>query len=93
LTALESSATLYQSQTKGVNMHTHQLQIVDADGDTITFCFDNDSKQIEVVSSCDDLEASVVTYINRKEIKALQSFLDMFNTHIYRLESFDGDDL
>lgn len=93
MTGLESSATLYQSQTKGVNMHTQHLQITDTDGDTITFCFDNDSKQIEVVSSCDDLEASVVTYINRKEVKALQSFLDMFTAHMYRLESFDGDDL
>jgi hypothetical protein len=74
-------------------MHTQHLQIVDADGDTITFCFDNDSKHIEVVSSCDDLEASIVTYIRGKEVKALQSFLDMFNAHLYRLDSFDGEGL
>ena len=74
-------------------MHTHQLQIVDADEDTTTFSFSQDDKQIEVVSFCDELALSIVTYISRKEVKALQVFLDMFNAQMYRLESFDGDDL
>ena len=72
-------------------MHTHQLQIVDTDGDTVTFSFGQSDKHVEVVSMCGDINQSVVTYIGRKEIKALQAFLDNFNAHMYRLESTDGD--
>jgi hypothetical protein len=72
-------------------MHTHQLQIVDTDGDTVTFSFGDKDKQVEVVSMCEDINQSVVTYIGRKETKALQAFLENFNSHIYRLESSDGD--
>jgi hypothetical protein len=71
-------------------MHTHQLQIVDTDGDTVTFSFSQDDKQVEVVSMCEDINQSVVTYIGYKEIKALQSFLGNFTDHMYRLEASDG---
>jgi len=72
-------------------MHTHELQIVDTDGDTVTFSFGQNDKQIEVVSFCDELGQSILTFIGRKETKALQAFLDNFQAHMYRLESTDGD--
>jgi hypothetical protein len=72
-------------------MHTHQLQIVDTDGDTVTFSFGQDDKHVEVVSMCEGINQAIVTYIGRKETKALQAFLDNFNAHMYRLESTDGD--
>jgi hypothetical protein len=72
-------------------MHTHQLQIVDTDGDTVSFSFGQSDKQVEVVSMCEDINQSVVTYIGHKEIKALQAFLDNFNSHMYRLGQPDGD--
>ena len=72
-------------------MHTHQLQIVDTDGDTVTFSFGDKDKQVEVVSMCLGLDESILTYIGRKETKALQAFLENFNAHMYRLESKDGD--
>jgi hypothetical protein len=72
-------------------MHTHQLQIVDSDGDTVSFSFGDKDKQVEVVSMCEDINQSVVTYIGHKEIKALQAFLGNFTDHMYRLESSDGD--
>ena len=72
-------------------MHTHQLQIVDSDGDTVSFSFGDKDKQVEVVSMCENINQSVVTYIGWKETKALQAFLDNFSAHMYRLESSDGD--
>ena len=72
-------------------MHTHQLQIVDADEDTVTFSFSQDDKQIEVVSFCNELAMSIVTYIGHKEAKALLSFLENFNEHMYHLET-SGED-
>jgi hypothetical protein len=40
---------------------------------------------------CEGINQAIVTYIGRKETKALQAFLDNFNAHMYRLESTDGD--
>lgn len=72
-------------------MHTHQLQIVDTDGDTVSFSFGHNDKQIEAVSFCDELGQSIVTYIGHKEARALQAFLSNFNHHMDRVNSTDGD--
>ena len=72
-------------------MHTHQLQIVDTDGDTVSFSFGHNDKQIEAVSFCGEFGQSIVTYIGHKEARALQAFLSNFNHHMDRVNSTDGD--